>query len=150
MVCRRRGNSRSGGWVIQLGLVVRSGVTFVLVWVTGAPFILLLTMELAVCLLPSKTSKDLIGWLGVTCGKKKFCDVWGFARVVRHPKGRKTGSREGCFCPWKPKAPTYGQRVSLKRWIQANVWDSLGPAGHVIFCLLTLHKSRDRCWHAAF
>ena len=69
MVCRRRGNPRSGGWVIQLGLIVRSGFTFVLFLDTGASFILLLTMELAVCLLPSKTSKDLIGWLGVTCGK---------------------------------------------------------------------------------
>ena len=54
--------------MIQLGLVVGSGVTFVLFLDTGGAFILLLTMELAVCLMPSKTSKDLISWLGVTCG----------------------------------------------------------------------------------
>ena len=79
MVCRGRGNPRSGGWVIQLGLVVRSGVTFVPVLDTGVPFNLLLMMELAVCLLPSKTSKDLIGWLGVTCGNKGR--AWARARA---------------------------------------------------------------------
>ena len=104
VVCGRRGNPRSGGWVIQIGSVVGSGVTFVLVLDTGAPFILLLTVELVVCLLPSNTSKDLIGWLGVTCGNSFLMMFGGLAGSYGTLRAAQPGPGKAAFMSLETKS----------------------------------------------